>query len=194
MTLFSKRLIAGAVSALAITGMVSFAASADTTALCGDTNNDGVVNISDATYIQKVLIDKADKTDAYNKNGDVNLDGVIDVEDVTAIQKYLVRIYDELPIGEKPSQPATEVTTATEPESETQAPTAKPTEPASETQAPTEPVSETQAPTVKPSEVPTVKPTEAPTVQPTTAAPTQPTTVDPHATDADGWEHKIYQP
>ncbi len=58
-----------------------------------DFNGDGEVNISDATYIQYVLVGKKSFKDAAEeKAADVDYDGSVDVSDVTMIQKYLVKM------------------------------------------------------------------------------------------------------
>ncbi len=58
----------------------------------GDTNNDGVVNIKDATLIQKSLAEIA-TLDALTKNiADVWYDGTLTVKDATAIQKRVVNL------------------------------------------------------------------------------------------------------
>lgn len=56
----------------------------------GDVNNDGVVDILDATLIQKFAVDKATLTDEQKEVADVNGDGVVDILDSTDIQKYTV--------------------------------------------------------------------------------------------------------
>ncbi len=56
----------------------------------GDTNGDNVVDILDATVIQKFTVDKASLTDEQKAAADVNGDGVVDILDATDIQKFAV--------------------------------------------------------------------------------------------------------
>ena len=80
----------------------------------GDTNNDGFVNICDATLIQKV-INGAEMKDEYDFYAfDVYQDENIDVRDVTVLQKYIAGIYTELPVFAE-TTPTEEVTNPTVP-------------------------------------------------------------------------------
>ncbi|HCA05538.1 MAG TPA: hypothetical protein DEO32_06555 [Ruminococcaceae bacterium] len=54
----------------------------------GDVNKDGIVNIKDATYIQKYLASYPGFTVTLEL-GDVNRDGVVSVKDSTAIQRLI---------------------------------------------------------------------------------------------------------
>ena len=58
--------------------------------ILGDVNGDGVVNISDATEIQKYAVGRMNLTEAQLVSGDVNGDGVVNISDATDIQKYAV--------------------------------------------------------------------------------------------------------
>jgi hypothetical protein len=69
--------------------------------LYGDANNDGRVNITDATYIQKAVVQMegfaiAKDTEAYIA-ADVDCNGSISIVDATIIQKYINHILSELP-------------------------------------------------------------------------------------------------
>lgn len=57
--------------------------------LDADLNGDEIVDINDATYLQKELAGKVKFTDAQKKLADVNYDSIVDVNDVTMMQKYL---------------------------------------------------------------------------------------------------------
>lgn len=61
-----------------------------TTAIKGDANLDGVVNVIDATSIQKYAADIISFNDTQKFVADYNNDGLITVVDATAIQKYIV--------------------------------------------------------------------------------------------------------
>ncbi|MBQ9673383.1 MAG: hypothetical protein IJV39_02025 [Ruminococcus sp.] len=60
--------------------------------LLGDADNNGVVNIADASTIQKYVILDADLSAVGYANADYNQDGRINIKDCTAIQKYLVSL------------------------------------------------------------------------------------------------------
>ena len=57
-----------------------------------DINQDGKVNINDATRLQKHLANKDSLDDKGLSVSDVNLDGEINVRDVTTLQKILAEI------------------------------------------------------------------------------------------------------
>lgn len=56
----------------------------------GDVNGDGVVNITDATEIQKYAVSRINFSEAQLEVADFDQDGVVNVSDATKIQKYLV--------------------------------------------------------------------------------------------------------
>lgn len=55
----------------------------------GDVNQDGLLNVTDATYIQKYLAEIVDFDSLSKRTADVNHDGIINVLDSTEIQKQL---------------------------------------------------------------------------------------------------------
>lgn len=59
--------------------------------LLGDVNLDGILNIEDATEIQKYLAERVTLSDLAKTNADFNQDGIINILDATAIQKELVK-------------------------------------------------------------------------------------------------------
>ena len=65
-------------------------------ALIGDINLDGVVNVDDATVLQSFLAEYTDLTDEQLAVADTDGDGAVDVRDVTQIQRYLAEFIDEL--------------------------------------------------------------------------------------------------
>lgn len=69
--------------------------------ILGDVNNDGKVNIKDATMIQKATAKIITLTDAENIRADVNSDNKTNIKDATAIQKFLAEIEIPFPVGEK---------------------------------------------------------------------------------------------
>jgi hypothetical protein len=68
----------------------------DNDVLLGDVNSDGVLDIQDATEIQKYIAQLATFTDEQIKVADVNADNDITIEDATQIQKYLANLITEL--------------------------------------------------------------------------------------------------
>lgn len=62
----------------------------------GDVNGDGVVDILDATEIQKYAAESTDFTDEQFDLGDINKDGYCDVIDALLVQKSVIGAY-ELP-------------------------------------------------------------------------------------------------
>ena len=65
----------------------------------GDTDKDGDVNITDATVIQRVLLEMIEDTDGLIlRYGDIDGNG-LSIMDVTLIQRYLAQMDDGYPIG-----------------------------------------------------------------------------------------------
>ena len=64
--------------------------------LVGDANGDGVVNISDATTVQKHIAQLIELEGACLKAADANGDSVVNINDVTQIQKYIAQLIDHL--------------------------------------------------------------------------------------------------
>ena len=62
----------------------------------GDINNDGVVNITDATMIQKQLVNLLEFTKEQKAAADTNGDGIVNITDATNIQKSIVQISNSL--------------------------------------------------------------------------------------------------
>jgi len=66
----------------------------------GDATGDGVVNIKDATQIQKAIAGLLSLGGKENLAADVDGNGSVNIKDATAIQKYIAGIVTNLPIGE----------------------------------------------------------------------------------------------
>ena len=66
----------------------------------GDVNEDEVVNIKDATAIQKHLAEMSMISQAGLSVSDTDQNGSLNIKDATAIQKYLAGITTGFPIGE----------------------------------------------------------------------------------------------
>lgn len=62
------------------------------TILYGDVNNDGVINVTDATLVQKYAADLIKLSDDELKRADVNFDGVVNIHDSTLIRKFAANI------------------------------------------------------------------------------------------------------
>ena len=58
-----------------------------------DLNRDGVENIMDATYLQKILANLVERPEDFDFYADVNSDGAVNIEDATQISMYLAH-YD----------------------------------------------------------------------------------------------------
>ena len=68
--------------------------------LLGDANGDGIVNITDATEVQKHIAEITMLTSIGKIAADVNGDGNVNIVDATLIQKYLAGVSVEYPIGQ----------------------------------------------------------------------------------------------
>ncbi|MCI7211676.1 MAG: RICIN domain-containing protein [Ruminococcus bromii] len=68
----------------------------ETERIKGDVNTDGVINISDATNVQKHLAQLIDFSDNQKAVADTNGDGIINISDATQIQKYLAQLIPSL--------------------------------------------------------------------------------------------------
>lgn len=62
------------------------------TFILGDVNNDGVINVEDATLIQKALAELVTLTDDQQKAADTTGDEKMTIDDATMIQKYAAEI------------------------------------------------------------------------------------------------------
>lgn len=70
------------------------------TGLLGDANEDGKVNIKDATLIQKSIANLTTLTKTGEALADADLNTKINIKDATAIQKHIAGIETGFPIGE----------------------------------------------------------------------------------------------
>lgn len=99
----------------------------------GDADLDGVITITDATTIQRILAKLATATAKQKFLADVNGNGELDITDATYIQRYLAKLPIQYEVGKKII-------------AETQAPTSAPVTQAPVTQAPVTQAPVTQAP------------------------------------------------
>lgn len=83
------------------TGSTPGTTSADKTYLLGDADENGKVNVKDATVIQKHAAKLLMLVGDAVICADVNFDEKINVKDATAIQKFVAKIPVEYPIGEE---------------------------------------------------------------------------------------------
>ena len=154
--------------------------------ILGDSDLSGVVNIKDATLIQKhaanmlsLIGDGAICADAYT-------DEKINIKDATIIQKFLAKMDIDYAVGETIPGTGEWVTFPVTTSATTAAPvTTKATE-AATTAEPTEATTVASTPAATTVPVTTTKATEAPTAEPTTQEPTvtvEPTTETPVVTD-----------
>lgn len=68
--------------------------------LSGDADENGKINVKDATAIQKHAAKVLVLSEYSQYSADVNADGKVNVKDATAVQKYLAKINTGYPIGE----------------------------------------------------------------------------------------------
>ena len=62
----------------------------------GDITGDGVVNVNDATAVQRYLAKSVVLNDDQLKAADADGNGTININDATAIQKYVARLINQL--------------------------------------------------------------------------------------------------
>ena len=62
------------------------------TFLLGDVNNDGKIDVTDATLVQMIAAEILVPTDTQKLSGDVNKDGKIDITDATLIQMFAAEV------------------------------------------------------------------------------------------------------
>lgn len=74
-------------------------ATADELGILGDVDLSGIVNIKDATLIQKTLADITTIDEVQYALADANVDGKVNVKDVTEIQKFLADLPANALIG-----------------------------------------------------------------------------------------------
>ena len=90
----------------------------------GDADGDNIINIKDATFIQKFIAQIESEDKFYKEMADCDIDENVTIKDATAIQKYIALIEDTSEVGNcieyiPPVIPTEPVTTApTEPETE----------------------------------------------------------------------------
>ncbi len=83
----------------ALKNEIPFVALKESSVILGDANEDGVVNVKDATAIQKHLADLLTLSDVGIKCADVDSSGGINIKDATAIQKHIADIETGFDIG-----------------------------------------------------------------------------------------------
>lgn len=69
------------------------------TYILGDADNDGVVSVLDASFIQMVLAMKVDKPEGFDLRADVESDGDVSIMDATRVQYYIAGLLIDTPIG-----------------------------------------------------------------------------------------------
>lgn len=79
-------------------------ASAYSSTVMGDVNSDGKLDIKDATYIQKSLVDLEVLNDHQNALADMDGDGRITISDVTSIMRAIVGLTDMPTIPTQPTR------------------------------------------------------------------------------------------
>lgn len=69
----------------------------ETNILYGDANENGTVNITDATFIARYYVGNATLSDSAITASDVNLDGKVNIVDATIVARYSVHAISQLP-------------------------------------------------------------------------------------------------
>ncbi len=98
------------------------ATSFQTDIVLGDIDNNGKVEVTDATYVQRYIAKLLDFDATSILVADVDGDGKISVMDCTSIQQFVAKMIDKFPAQTDTTEP-TEVETDSGFEPETQAPT-----------------------------------------------------------------------
>ena len=88
----SKKIVVKAKSVEDPSKYGEFAINIESTTPNYDVNMDGVVDIKDASLIQKYLTDLASLTDEQMSLADINQDGLVNIKDVTYLQRYLTKV------------------------------------------------------------------------------------------------------
>lgn len=103
-----KKVLLVFLSALIILSSSAYAMAKETYKL-GDANQDGTINVIDATQIQLYLVELYEGNNDFLKLADVDGDGKVTIIDATTIQLYLSDIISAFP-GEEaiPSTKGTE--------------------------------------------------------------------------------------
>jgi hypothetical protein len=68
--------------------------------LLGDVNGDGLVNVIDATTIQKYIVNQTKLSSKGLILADVDGNGVVNIVDATSIQKHSIGMNTSYPIGQ----------------------------------------------------------------------------------------------
>ena len=121
-----------------------------TAKIIGDADRSGIVNIKDATHLQKFIALLVSDEEIDKETADTDKDNSIDITDATRIQKYLAEIKDTDNVGEEIIRTSfnTQITSEkddnptivpTNPQPPTDAPATTPTEPEIPTEKPTTP-------------------------------------------------------
>ncbi len=66
--------------------------------IVGDVNLDGLVDMSDAVLLQKIIMGQVHVNDAQQQNKDCYADGVLDNRDVVVLLQFLVHLFPSLPV------------------------------------------------------------------------------------------------
>lgn len=116
-----KKIILSSLSAIIIFSLISVIGAG--AFMLGDVDNDGTLSISDATEIQKFIVETVDFNDDQILAADVDDSGYVDILDVSTIQKRLADIIDSFTTAPATEEPTTVAPTTAKP---TVPPTTKP--------------------------------------------------------------------
>lgn len=75
-----------------LTGQILLSDPGELDILYGDVDGNGIVNISDATLIQKYIVRLESLTDEQLAKADVDHNGIVNISDASVIQKYVAKL------------------------------------------------------------------------------------------------------
>ena len=117
-----KKIIAALLAGIVTVSAVCAAAAAEKPYIRGDANGDNMIDINDATLIQRVIAQvEPDPTGEIAKRGKTT-DEALSIKDATNIQKYIAKYDNEYGIGEEVTAAAQSTTAAVYPTDEYELP------------------------------------------------------------------------
>lgn len=95
-------LILSLIALLFATGVVSVLATDTLMCKVGDADENGKINIKDATLVQKFVAGLLDLSGQAQKLADVDANGKVNVKDATLIQKFVAGLVNGFPADSQP--------------------------------------------------------------------------------------------
>ena len=107
-----KKYISILIAVLVLAGCISVLPALAESFRVGDANQDGKVNIKDATHIQRYVASIIIFSDEELSFADVNGDGKVNIKDATMIQKFIANLIEGFPFDKSPEDATTDLTDA----------------------------------------------------------------------------------